>query len=557
MADVRAPKRLIENVELEGEHVPTVKRPVTWAKTQKRTIALKKPTDLENRRLEFDIAYKQDGIWRPYQSFLNLKVRKGYMVGGQFTRGVDPDLAVHEHDQLNAGGGGNPPQQNARAATNSVRWINGVGFMIIENIEVKPDGGNNLEATPTDTRLSYEQWLNYLHRFDKEEKENKVIRRRYLVDERLLSHTNPHRCGISTDRTPYRTAAGNVAPPPLSKEDEEMIDFERRQRWEEDANGWINIKVPLPGKFFTTTEFIHGLANFLVTIHLNSANFVLIGRSGSVDGTGAVVPDLAYEVDEGGTHLEITYYSQTIEEMKRFETAYFNPGQIQQIPVAYQANSYVSEAFRVNEEPGGHVLDDNNLINHKVPNHFFFAFIRQDDMLGRTPGDREPYAMTHQWITKVRFEMDDERVWEKQDLGWDDRRHDDMKYLWELQCDSVKNESSDDRQHPQDIEPYNLQHRLQYGYVDMTANGTEGHEFAADKMDKRFKGTVWAQTTQAGGRNPPAPAPTPWIHLVLTWFNVHLLTIQNAVNNIWGPPNEFPANTVVVNNINRLRDGKI
>lgn len=557
-----ATKRLIENVELTADEQPTVKRPVTWTRTQKKIIPLKKPTDLPNRKLTFDVGHKNDGLFRPYETVLNLRVRKGYKDGnGVFQRGTDPNVAYHEHtqqDQINAGAGG--PQvdaQPARAAGHSVRWINGTGFKIIKNVEVKPDGNTNLEDTPTDTRLSFEQWRNYLHRYSKEEKENKVIRDRYIVDERLLKHSNPHVCGISMDRATYRTGAarGEVATPlPLDAEQIEMIEFERRQHWLEDANGWTNIRIPLPGYFFNTKDFIHGLANFEVGVELNTPKFCLMGRRTSLNGLGDVINDVHYEIDEQGTHLEIKYLTQTREEMKQFEADNYNPGQLRQIPVAFRAKTYATEAFRVTNEAGGRVLNDNNNINQKFPNHGFFTFILQEDMMGRTGPDREPFVMTHQYITLVRFELDDDRVWDKKDLGWDDRDNQQMKYLWELQCDSVKKESSDERQHPQDIEPHDLEHQLQYGYFDVTPNGVDGFEFAADKVDKRFKATVWADTLL--NRDGPVPDPLDYIHLVITWFNVDLLVLQNAIDNAWDPPQEYPNTTVVIEKINTLRNGK-
>ena len=232
-------KRLIENVELTEDDGPNLKRPVTWDKSFIKKVHLKPPLNLEDKTLEFNLGHSNDTIWKLSETMLVLKLRKGYLDGaGAFQRGHDPSTAVHARDAFNAivAGQGNPavPLQAAREASISVRWINGIGLKIIKNIQVKPDGGNNIEETPTDTRIALESWQTYLHMYDEEEKKNKVLRDQFMVDERLLKHENPHVCGISADRENYRNGANygdvqNVAP--LTDEQKEMLNFEQQQYW--------------------------------------------------------------------------------------------------------------------------------------------------------------------------------------------------------------------------------------------------------------------------------------------------------------------------------------
>ena len=169
---------------------------------------------------------------------------------------------------------------------------------------MKPDGGNNIEETPTDTRVALESWQTYLHMYDEEGKKNKVVRDQFMVDERLLKHEDPHACGISTDRESFRIGPNRADVQdgvPLTEEQEEMQNFELQQYWREDDEGWIVLRIPLPGNFFTTDAFLHGLANFKVNIQLNSDSFCLVSRATSPDGSGAVNNRARYIIDGADT----------------------------------------------------------------------------------------------------------------------------------------------------------------------------------------------------------------------------------------------------------------
>ena len=89
-------KRLIENVELTEDDTPNLKRPVTWDKSFIKLVHLKPPLDLDNKNLEFDIGHTNDAVWKPSDTTLVLKLKKGYLdANNVLVRGADPSTAVH------------------------------------------------------------------------------------------------------------------------------------------------------------------------------------------------------------------------------------------------------------------------------------------------------------------------------------------------------------------------------------------------------------------------------------------------------------------------------
>lgn len=351
----RMAKRVIENVEIDAEDVPDLKRPVTYSQTVKKRIPLKEPHELHHKKLKFNIDYSNGVYWKPNEVILNVKIRKGYMdVNEVFQRGHNPSQARHglaECAEIALDAATlqpHVPQQDERDATPAVRWTNGLGFKLVKSIKVQPDGQNNMEETPTDTRESWKNWNTYLHMYtDKSERENKVMEDAYLVDHKVLKHENPNLCGISLERGAYRTgdnAADVQAAEPLTDEELEMIAFEERQYWREDGDGWMNLRIPLPGHFFTSNAQLSGLMNYHINIELNSDSFCLVSRFASRHGNGAAF-ESTYQINAEGTFLELCHYSRDEGEMLAFEKEFFDASRPQTYFTEFKPNCWFTEAF--------------------------------------------------------------------------------------------------------------------------------------------------------------------------------------------------------------------